>query len=359
MSTPNSHLPGIESAFMRTSRLRMHILSSGPVDGHPVLFLHGNLATSTFWEETLLTLPTHFRAVAPDMRGCGLTDPAASIDATRGFAEWVDDAVALADAFDWQRFHVVAHSLGGCVTWRIIAQQCERIASATLVAPGPPCGFGGAREASGELNHEDGAGSGAGLALRPLVDYLKAGEPGEASEMFSPRGVINRLYWKPPFHPPREDALVAAMLQIHLDDDWFPGDSRQSPHWPGFAPGVHGPINAMSPLYNQWVLPQFVEAAIKPDLLWVYGVDDAVICNTSPSDAGTQGKLGLRSGWPGDEVFPPQPLLQQVKYALDQYEQHGGVVERLVMADVGHSPFLERSGEFQQALAHHLLQNDE
>ncbi len=63
MSTPNSHLPGIESAFMRTSRLRMHILSSGPVQGYPVLFLHGNLATSTFWEETMLSLPPQFRSV--------------------------------------------------------------------------------------------------------------------------------------------------------------------------------------------------------------------------------------------------------------------------------------------------------
>ncbi len=216
-----------------------------------------------------------------------------------------------------------------------------------------------ARGASGELNHADGTGSGAGLALQVLVECLIAGEPGEASEMFSPRGVINRLYWKPPFRPPREDDLVAAMLQVHLGDERFPGDSRQSPHWPGFAPGIHGPINAMSPLYNQWVLPQFAEAAVKPDLLWVYGADDAVICNNSPSDAGTQGKLGLRSDWPGDEEFPPQPLLTQVTHALDQYEQRGGVVKRFVMDDVGHSPFLERPAEFQLALTNHLLRQDE
>lgn len=359
MSTPQSHLPGIESSFIETSRLRTHVLASGPSGGEPVLFLHGNLASSTFWEETMLTLPRRFRSIAPDLRGYGLTDPAARLDATRGVGEWVDDATALADACGWQRFHVAAHSLGGCVTWGMIARHGNRIASATLVAPGPPCGFGGARGASGELNYADGAGSGGGLALQPLVERLRSGEPGDASETFSPRGVINRLYWKPPFHPPREDDFVAAMMQVHLGDDRFPGDSRHSPHWPGFAPGVRGPINAMSPLYNQWVLPELVQAECKPDLLWVYGADDAIIVDNSLSDPGAQGQLGLRSDWPGVDEFPPQPLLTQVTHALEQYERHGGVVRRLIMDDVGHTPYLERPVEFQQALANHLSQRAE
>jgi pimeloyl-ACP methyl ester carboxylesterase len=326
------------------------------MDGEPVLFLHGNLASSTFWEETMLTLPSNFRAVAPDLRGYGLTDPSVRIDATRGVAEWVEDAVALADAFGWDRFHVVAHSLGGGITWGMIARYSDRIASVTLVAPGPPCGFGGAKGARGELNHNDGAGSGAGLALAPLLEYLAHGKPGEVSDVFSPRGVMNRLYWKPPFRPSREDQLVTAMLQVHLGDDRLPGDKRPSSHWPGFAPGVHGPINAMSPLYNQWVLPELVDADIKPRLLWIYGAADPVICNRSPSDPGTQGKLGIRSDWPGAEEFPPQPLLDQVNFALDQYAQHGGVVTRQIMAEVGHTPYLERPAEFQRALASHLTQ---
>lgn len=89
MIASDSHLPGIESSVVRSSRLRMHCLSSGPVEGAPVLFLHGNLSTSTFWEETMLALPPQCRAVAPDLRGCGSTDPTARIDATRGFADWL------------------------------------------------------------------------------------------------------------------------------------------------------------------------------------------------------------------------------------------------------------------------------
>ena len=51
------------------------MLTSGPQDGEPVLFLHGNLSSSTFWEETMLALPNRFRAVAPDQRCYGLSDP--------------------------------------------------------------------------------------------------------------------------------------------------------------------------------------------------------------------------------------------------------------------------------------------
>lgn len=354
MNDPIEHLPGIAAAPLQTARLDTFALTSGPADGEPLLLLHGNLSSSTFWEETMLALPESFRAVAVDQRGYGLADPRARIDATRGVADWADDALAVADALGWDRFHVVAHSLGGCVAWALLSREPQRIASASLVAPGPPCGFGGARGLRGELNHEDGAGSGAALVHDRVVERLTAGDRETTDELFSPRVVMNRLYWKPPFRPPREEQLLTAMLQVHLGDDAFPGDWRTSAHWPGFAPGAHGPINALSPLYNQGVLERLIEIETKPPLLWIYGEDDAIVSDGSRSDAGMQGKLGLRGGWPGDDVFPPQPLLSQVRYTLDQYEQHGGSVRRLILPDTGHTPYLERPVDFTQALHEHL-----
>ena len=248
----------------------------------------------------------------------------------------------------------MAHSLGGCVAWAVVGNQPQRLSSVTLVAPGPPCGFGGARGERGELLYEDGAGSGAGLVHLELVRRLSRGERAMSDELFSPRATMNRLCWKPPFRPPRAEELLTAMLQIHLGEHQFPGDRIQSPHWPGFAPGRYGPINAMSPRYNGWVLPRLLEAGGKPPLLCVLGSDDAVIADNSASDAGTQGKLGLRPGWPGKEVFPPQPILSEVMFTLDQYERSGGSVRRLVLPQVGHTPYLERPLEFQAALIHHL-----
>ena len=354
MTDPTGHLPGIEASQLPTSRLSTHVLYSGPQHGEPVLFLHGNLSSSTFWEEAMLALPDRFRAIAPDLRGYGLSDSSVCIDATRGVADWSDDAIALADELGCDRFHLVAHSLGGSAAWALLGAHSSRIASATLVAPGPPCGFGGTCGATGQLNHPDGAGSGAGLIHPTLVQRLETGERSISDELFSPRAVMNRLYWKPPFRPAREEHLLTAMLQVHLGESRYPGNWHPSLHWPGFAPGDRGPINALAPLYNRWALPQLLEAPNKPRLLWIYGEDDPIIRDESMSDVGFQGKRGLRSNWPGEEVFPPQPLLSQVKHALEQYELTGGMVARLTIPDVGHTPYLEQPAKFYSALIQHL-----
>jgi len=355
MSDAIRHLPGIEVVDLETSRLRTRRLMCGKRGGEPVLFLHGNLSSSTFWEETMLALPAGYHAVAVDQRGYGTSNPAALIDATRGFAEWADDAIALADHLGWRRFYLVGHSLGGCIGWALLARHAERILTVTLVAPGPPCGFGGSRGATGALNYNDGAGSGAALVHPTLVERLTVGEREITDPFFSPRAVMNRLYGKPPFRPKREEDLLTAMLRVHLGERQFPGDWRSSPHWPGFAPGDYGPINAMSPLYNQWVLPELLTAEPKPPLLWIIGADDGIVCDNSSSDIGLQGKLGLRSDWPGEDVFPPQPIRWQVNHALDGYEKSGGRATRRVIPDVGHSPYLEQPAEFTAALGAHLI----
>ena len=354
MNDPIKHLPNIDTVEMQTSRLKTHVLVAGPATGEPVIFLHGNLSTATFWEETMLALPKRFRALAPDQRGFGQADPTALIDARRGVADWADDMIALADHLGWQRFHLVGHSLGGCVGWSLLGSQSHRLSSMTLIAPGPPCGFPGAHGKAGELNHEDGAGSGAGVAHPQFVERLEAGQRETADDLFSPRAVMNRAYWRPPFRPRREEDLLTAMLQVHLGENRYPGDSTASPHWPGFAPGRYGPVNALSPRYNQSVLENLLAVQPKPRLLWIYGNDDAVVNDHALLDPGMQGQLGLRPDWPGQDEFPPQPLLTQVKFALDQYERNGGEVRRQILPDVGHTPFLEKPEFVNAALVEHL-----
>jgi pimeloyl-ACP methyl ester carboxylesterase len=144
------------------------------------------------------------------------------------------------------------------------------------------------------------------------------------------------------------------MLQIQNGDHQFPVDWVPSPYWPGFAPGRFGPMNAMLPRYNGWVLVRLLAARSKPLLLWVHGLDDVVISDKSVSDAGNQGKLDLRPGWPGIEELPSQPYLTQVTFTLDEIERAGGHVRRLILLNVGHTPYLESPVEVQTALMGHL-----
>src|SRR3712207_7236685 len=59
---------GISSREVSTPRLTTHLLERGPEEGVPVLFVHGNVASSRFFEETLAALPPRYRGLAPDLR---------------------------------------------------------------------------------------------------------------------------------------------------------------------------------------------------------------------------------------------------------------------------------------------------
>lgn len=238
-------MDGITAETITTNRITTRVLTSGPPDGIPVLLLHGNLSSATWWEEAMLRLPAAYRAVAPDQRGFGESDQEAKVDATRGMGDFVDDAIALMDHLGHARFHLVGNSLGGVMAWWMLAEHSERILSVTLADPGSPHGFGGTKDAVGTPTNDDYAGSGGGLINPELVRLIGEGDMSSDS-MFSPRAALRALVWKPPFIPEREDAFVESLLQVHLGEDAYPGDKVMSGNWPYVAPGVMGVNNALS-----------------------------------------------------------------------------------------------------------------
>ena len=76
--------------MVQTDRLNVHVLSCGPENGTPVLFVHGNVSSATYWEETMLALPDGFRAIAVDLRGYGDTEPL-PISGITGMADFAAD----------------------------------------------------------------------------------------------------------------------------------------------------------------------------------------------------------------------------------------------------------------------------
>ena len=89
-------LPGVRAGEV-DGRIRTHYLESGPSDGEPVVFVHGNLSTGRFFEHLMPGAPERWRLLAPDMRGFGRSEQA-PIDATRGLGDWADDLVGFLDA---------------------------------------------------------------------------------------------------------------------------------------------------------------------------------------------------------------------------------------------------------------------
>lgn len=345
-------MDGIIARNVTTPRLATRVLFAGGEGATPVLFLHGNVSSATWWEETMVALPGEFHGVAPDMRGYGGADREALIDATRGVGDWVDDTVALLDELELETVHLVATSLGSVVAWRLLAEHPGRLLSLTQVSPGSPHGFGATRDIAGTATTDDFAGSGAGLINPEFLRRIAEGDT-SADSPFSPRSAIRSLLVKPPFIPPREDAMVEALLETHLGDAAYPGDAVTSANWPFVTPGSHGPNNAISPKY----LPDPSDIAAtspRPPILWVRGAVDLTVADNSAADPGTWGPMGLVPGYPGSDAFPSQPMVSQTRRVLDDYAAAGGFYEELVL-DCGHLPAIERPEEFNRALHAHLV----
>jgi pimeloyl-ACP methyl ester carboxylesterase len=319
-------------------------LFCGPEDGVPVLFLHGNVSSATWWEEVMVTLPAGYRGLAPDQRGFGEADPAKKIDATRGMGDLADDAVALLDQLGLEQAHIVGNSLGGAVVWRLLMEAPTRFLSATLVAPGSPYGFGGTKDIEGTPCYDDFAGSGGGLSNPELLKRLAEGDR-SLDSLFSPRSALRMLVFKPPFIPEREEEILSAMLSLHLGKQDLPGDFVQSPNWPHVAPGQWGATNALSPKYA--IDPnQLAAATPKVNVLWIRGSHDLAVSNNAASDPATVGAAGLLPGWPGPAIYPPQPMLDQTRAVLEKYAAAGGAYQEVVIQDTGHAPFIEKLDVF-------------
>lgn len=345
-------MTGITPKTITTPRLTTRVLFSGPEDGTPVLFLHGNVSSATWWEEALVGLPPGYRGLAPDQRGFGDAEMAQKIDASNGMGDLADDAVALLDHLGLRKVHIVGNSLGGMVVWRMMADYAERFLSATLVNPGSPYGFGGTRDVDGTPCHPDFAGSGGGLSNPELLQRMKAGDRSLDSP-FSPRAAIRALLVKPPFIPAREDALVDSLNSTHIGEQDVPGDAETSPNWPFMAPGKWGATNATSPKYAVDVKKIFA-AEPKTRVLWLRGSHDLVVSDTAAADPGVLGMMGVLPGWPGADVFPPQPMLGQTRAVLEAYAAAGGSYQEVVIAGTGHVPFIEKLEAFNQVFHGHI-----
>jgi pimeloyl-ACP methyl ester carboxylesterase len=220
------------------------------------------------------------------------------------------------------------------------------------VDTGSPYGFGATKSVDGTPCYSDFAGSGGGLANPELIERMKEGDRSLESQ-FSPRSAIRTLLVKPPFIPAREDALVDSLNSTHIGEQDVPGDAEKSPNWPFMAPGKWGATNATSPKYAVDV-EIILAAEPKSNVLWIRGENDLVVSDTAASDPGFLGKMGIIPGWPGDAVFPAQPMLGQTRAVLEKYAAAGGSYQEVVIKDSGHLPFIEKPEEFNRVFHAHI-----
>lgn len=129
---PRIALPGFEAHYEQAG--------DGP---QAVVLVHGNFASSRWWQDLLDTPPPGLCLYAPDLRGCGRSQqPGEGYE----MAQLVRDLEAFATALELPRFHLVGHSLGGSVALAFALDHPERVASLLLVTPGPADGLAQTRD---------------------------------------------------------------------------------------------------------------------------------------------------------------------------------------------------------------------
>jgi pimeloyl-ACP methyl ester carboxylesterase len=336
--------PGVRSKTVKTNRLNMRYIESGPEDGVPVVMIHGNLSTGRFFEHLMPGAPAGYRLIAPDMRGFGDTERK-PIDATRGVRDWADDTFSLVQALGITRpVHLVGWSTGGAAIANYAVDRPA--ASLTFVDPVSPYGFGGVN-LDGTPCYPDYAGSGGGTGNPDFTKRI-ADHDTSSESPFSPRNVINSSYWAPTHREPpeREDMLVEEVLKSVTGDDGYPGDATPSPNWPTLAPGTRGILNALSPKYCNW--SDIVGVNPKPPVLWTHGTADIVVADGSAWEMGTLGKLGVVPGWPGEDVFPPQLMVTQIRNVLGRYRDSGGQVQIEMFEGSGHGPLFDAAERWSE-----------
>ena len=321
------------TSLARTPRLGINLLRGGDASAETMLFIHGNLSSSVFWEGTIEAFESEYHCIAPDLRGFGATEPL-NIDARLGLGDMAEDMLGLMDHLEVPNCHVIGHSMGGGVAMKMMLAEPARLRSVTLVNTISPYGYSGSIDEHGTPAHQDGSPGGAGYVAAALVSRLAGGDRSKASQ-FSPRNVLEQLYFNPPFVPDHIDALLDAMLSTHIGDDWYPGDAEPSCCGHGLAPGRRGIVNAMSRRYFN--ASGIVTIDPKPPVLWIRGAEDAIVCDED-----------------GDAERAPQPMIRQTRSVLQAYRREGGRVCEHLIKDAGHTPFIEKPVEFNAALRRFL-----
>ena len=133
--------PGMpEPQFVNTNGIRMGVYEQG--EGLPVVFIHGFPELAYSWRNQMRSYPAAgLRAIAPDMRGYGLTDRPADV-AGYAIPNLCADLVGLLDALDIGRALFCGHDWGGAAVWAMPRLYPDRVVGVigvnTPASGGPP-----------------------------------------------------------------------------------------------------------------------------------------------------------------------------------------------------------------------------
>jgi pimeloyl-ACP methyl ester carboxylesterase len=130
--------------MVQANGLRFRAMVDGPASGELIVLLHGFPEGAESWSRQVDALAkAGALAVAPDMRGYGLTDAPPNV-ADYALAHLVEDVAGIIRSFGRADAHVVGHDWGAMVAWYFAGLHPEMTRSLTALSVGHPAALAAA-----------------------------------------------------------------------------------------------------------------------------------------------------------------------------------------------------------------------
>jgi 2-hydroxymuconate-semialdehyde hydrolase len=234
----------VTNSEIETAGYKTYLNQSGEGQSEAVLFLHGSGPGVTAWSNWQFALPSfddRFRGLAPDLAGFGATrHPAQPPSGMRAWMRlWIDQCLALLDALQLPKAHLVGNSMGGAIALHLLMEAPERFERVVLMGP-----------------------IGAPHRITPELDRLWGFYDDPSLRVF--RNLIRWFVYDDSFLADRLDAIAQARFEAAMQ------------------PEVRRSFRAMFPAPRQTVIDELVvpELALRrmtcPTLL-VHGRDDKIV----------------------------------------------------------------------------------
>ncbi len=130
---------GEKAMFVKLGDMKIHYQTGGNPSGEPIFMVHGNFASSRWYEPTLKRLKnTAYRGLAVDLPGFGDSSNPEREISIENYAKELEGFI---NTFNLKKINLVGHSLGGAVCMKYALNNKDKINKLLLIDPAPADGL--------------------------------------------------------------------------------------------------------------------------------------------------------------------------------------------------------------------------
>lgn len=144
------HRVDLESSMISVNGIHLHVVQAGPLEGPPVILLHGYPEFWWGWHNQIPELAkAGFRVIVPDQRGFNASDKPPGVEAY-ALDERVRDIVSLIESLGYESVYVAGHDMGAVVAWHLAIDHPDKVRKLVAISVGHPLAYEAASKEKSE-----------------------------------------------------------------------------------------------------------------------------------------------------------------------------------------------------------------